>query len=103
MSCPETIEIDGTKYVKESAQEKVTGDRYIAVLDRGWIFVGNLEMGNNYKHYFSNVYNIRKWSKNGFGGMVSDPKAAGAVLDKSRDFEFKNPLFLIPVPEGWGK
>ncbi len=100
MSCPNTITIDGIDYVKEG--QKITGNRHIVVLDRGWIFVGNLEVdGETYK--LTNTQNIRKWGKSGFGGMVLDPKKAEVVLDKSGPLEFKSPIFLVSVPENWGE
>lgn len=101
MSCPNTIEIDGTKYVKESA--KITGDRHVVVLDRGWVFVGCLIV-NGDEYTLRNAINIRNWKSVGFGGMIKDPKAARAVFDDTGHgtIKFKSPIFVVPVAEGWG-
>lgn len=74
--------------------------RHVCVLDRGWIFVGDVDL-NNDNFTLTNVKNIRVWTSGGFGGMITDPTAAGAVFDVSGDMKFRSPIFFIPVAADW--
>ena len=96
----ETMSINGVEYAPVSSRP--TGSRCIVVLDRGWIFVGNLSTDGGVST-LSSAANIRKWGSGGFGGLTADPKGAGAVLDQCEDITFdeRAPLFCVPVPEDW--
>ena len=81
------------------------GDRHIVVLDRGWIFVGDLSQDDDTGVYtLSNCHNVRKWAKGGFGLLSQDASAAGAVLDKAATLRFRSRalLFAVPVAREWG-
>ena len=84
---------------------KVEGDRVIAVLDKGWIFVGNIKKLDNGYFELSNVQNIRKWQSGGFGMVCTDPKSAQVTLDPSNDINFRpeSLIFSAPISENWGK
>ena len=63
------MSINEIKAALEEYQD-VEGDRCIVVLDRGWIFVGNLSVDETNTCTLRNVHNIRKWSSGGFGGWT---------------------------------
>jgi len=96
------ITIDGVEYIPKPTP---CGLRCVVVLDRGWIFVGDLATAPNGYHVLSNCSNVRKWASGGFGGMCRDPQLAGVVLDPCADLAFTvdAPLFTVPVEDGWGE
>jgi len=83
--------------------EQKSGDRFIVVLDRGWIFVGNLSEIDDDHFVLSNAKNVRKWEKGGFGLLSQSAKQAGAILDDCADIHFSSSakILYIPVTEKW--
>ena len=103
-SCkPNTIEIDGMKYTP--AKKEVSGDRVVAVLDRGWIFVGSLTSLADGEFVLSNAANVRCWKSGGFGALSLGAKKAGATLDDCADVRFRRDacVFMVPIPGDWEK
>ncbi len=94
------ITVNGVEY---EPVEKKTGKRHIVVLDRGWIFVGDLEHHEDGHYKLSRASNIRLWKRSGFGGMTRDPKAAGAEMDACVDQTFDHYIFAVPVADEWGE
>jgi len=92
------VTVDGKEYVSA-----VKGNRRIVVLDRGFIFVGDLRKENE-MYILSDAYNVRSWKSGGFGGMETDPKASQVKLDKCADKIFKigSEIFFTPVEDNWG-
>ena len=79
------------------------GDWHIVVLDRGWIFVGILEEFEDGTYALSNAKNVRKWTKNGFGGLTKGAISAEATLDPCAPLKFAASamMFCVPVSEDW--
>ncbi len=79
------------------------GDRHLVVLDRGWIFAGNLSMDEHGVYTITNCKNVRKWASGGWGGLSLSAKDSGAVLDDCAPvkFEASARLFVTPIGEGW--
>ena len=94
---------EALKTVTEAVTELPNGGRHIVVLDRGWIFEGILKEPSPGKYRLTDAYNIRKWNKNGFGGLTESAKASEAVLDKARPIEFDASamIFSVPTSEDW--
>jgi hypothetical protein len=99
------VVIEGKTYVPEdSVAPTLTGNRAVLVVDRGWIFAGDVTVeGNRIK--LSRAVQVLRWERNGFAGLVADPKGAGAnllkmvgVVDIPSDAE----IFRVPVPDTWG-
>ena len=93
-----SIEIDGVRYVPEEPAPK--GTRRIVVLDRGWIFAGNISDDGK---RLTDVVNVRRWKRNGFGGLCKDPATSGAELDPCEDLVLSSWIFCVEVPDGWGR
>lgn len=81
MSKHETIKIDDVTYVREDAVvPQDAGDIKIAVLDRGFVYIGRVQLhrddfGNSWV-ILNNAKNIRIWgTKNGLGQLVNGPTA----------------------------
>jgi len=78
------IEINGVKYVRADLIAKPVsfeGDIKIAVLQRGWVYIGRFERtGNDCRLY--NAYNIRTWgTTKGLPELVNGP-TKDTKLDK---------------------
>ena len=95
--------IDGIEYVPKS---DVTPDgcRHVLVLDKGFIFVGNIEDRDG-RIYVTNCHNLRRWNSGGFGGALADPKGSGVELDKCVPFSVPARVEIgrFPISEEWAK
>ena len=102
MSTPNTIiTIDNIKYVREdSIAPKVAGTRAVGVVDRGWIFAGDITRENG-RIKLTRAVHVFKWESIGFAKMVetenADLRPIGDV-DIPADAE----IFAIPVHDNWG-
>ena len=104
----ETININGTEYVKKSdiPEAAPAGNRAVIIADRGFIYCGNMTRNEDGSIVLAQAKNIRKWDKNGMGGLLSDPVAAGATLDPVAypiEFPAGTVLQIVSVPESWGR
>jgi hypothetical protein len=101
MTTPSTITIDNVKYVREdSISPKVAGTRAVVVVDRGWIFAGDITRENG-RIKLSRALHVFKWESIGFAKMVETAKAdlrPIADVDLPADSE----IFAIPVHDNWG-
>src|SRR3990167_7092903 len=88
------------KTLEEAAAAMPNGDRHICVLDRGWIFVGNLTETEPGRYTLSNVKNVRKWQQGGFGLLSKGARSAGATLDDGTPLRFTASALLFSVPVG---
>ena len=105
MSKPETLKIDDVEYVrKDSVQQVVKGDRAIIVVDRGWIFAGDVVRENG-RIKLSRAVHVHRWESIGFDGMVANPssnKVTLKPLSNNVDMPASAEIFTIPVCEDWG-
>lgn len=101
MAVPNTITIDGVEFVRaDQVTKPVVGNRHIVVVDRGWIFAGDL-VRENKRIKLSRALHVFKWESIGFAKMVETAKAdlrQIADVDIPEDAE----IFCIPVSESWG-
>lgn len=81
MSEPNTITINDVQYVRKDSQKATEGDIKIVVADRGFVYIGHVEMIADFV-VLRSAHNIRKWgTTKGLGELVSG-KLSGTVLDK---------------------
>lgn len=99
------IVVDGETYVKRSALPVVpAGSRVVLVVDRGWVFAGDLTEKNG-RIYLDNALHVFGWS-NGFAQLLADPSKAKADLRKLTtrvDVPAASEVFRAPVPADWAK
>ena len=77
---PETIKIDDVEYIRADASKKTEGDIKIAVLDRGFVYVGCVSNENDFL-ILKSAKNIRVWgTTKGLGELVNGP-VNGTKLD----------------------
>ena len=96
----DTITVNGIEYVPA---KKVTGTRAVVVVDRGWIFAGDVTRKDG-RIYISNALHVFKWESLGFSGMIDNPKKAKADLRPIADVDIPAgaEVFCVHVPDGWG-
>jgi hypothetical protein len=96
----ETVIINGIEY---APVKKQTGNRAVVVVDRGWIFAGDVTRENG-RIRLSNALHVFKWESVGFAGMIADPTKAHADLRHIADVDIPEgaEVFCVPVPENWG-
>lgn len=95
------IEINGVKYIKASAvPTPPTGTRAVIVVDRGWIFAGDVTRENG-RILLSRAVHVFKWESIGFAKMVETEKADLRLI-ANVDIPEGAEIFAIPVHEQWG-
>ncbi len=95
----DSVIVDGVKFVRET-----TGNRHVVVVDRGWIFAGDLTRENG-RLLLQNAVHVFKWEQIGFDGMLKDPKSSKVTLkklDQPVDIPQNAEIFSIPVDANWG-
>ena len=70
---PNTIRIDEVEYVRKDSLDATDGDIKIVVLDRGFVYVGTVEVTDDFV-IVTNAKNIRQWgTTKGLGELVYGP------------------------------
>jgi len=97
MDSKEALEV-----LRREVEDKVVGDRHIVVLDRGWIFVGNLSEDDGI-YTLRHAFNSRKWERGGFGGLTKSATDSGAVMDECAPIGFRGDAMVlwVAIPESW--
>lgn len=93
------IEVNGIKYVR--ADNKPTGTRAVVVVDRGWIFAGDVtrEAG---RIILTNAVWVFRWSSVGFDGVIREPSKAEIRKIADVDIPAHAEVFCVPVAASWG-
>ena len=98
----ERIEINGVEYVRADARP--TGTRAVIVVDRGWIFAGDVTREDGRIRLDRAVW-VFRWGSIGFDGMIADPKSANVVIRQMPNgivLPEGAEIFLVPVEDSWG-
>ena len=95
------VTINGVDYAPIA--NRPTGTRAVVVVDRGWIFAGDVTRENG-RIRLSNALHVFKWESIGFAGMIADPKKAQADLRPIADVDIPAgaEVFCVPVADDWG-
>lgn len=95
----DSVTINGEVYVKQQ-----TGSRAVVVVDRGWIFAGDVTTENG-RIKISRAVHVLGWEEIGFAGIIDDPKnkkihikKLASIVDMPADAE----IFRVPVAADWG-
>ena len=96
-----TISINGIEYAPVNAQPK--GPRAVVVVDRGWIFAGDVTRKDG-RILISRALHVFRWESVGFAGMIVSPKKAKADLRPIADVDIPegSEIFCVPVSDDWG-
>lgn len=102
MTTPNTIIIDSVKYVREdSIPTKPSGNRCVVIVDRGWIFAGDVTRENG-RIKLTRALHVFKWESVGFAGMLENTKKADLRKIADVDIPADAEIFSVPVSEQWG-
>lgn len=96
----DNVTINGVEYAPIN---KNSGNRAVVVVDRGWIFAGDVTRENG-RIRLSRALHVFKWQDIGFAGMIDNPKKAKADLRPVADVDIPEgaEIFCVPVPAEWG-
>jgi hypothetical protein len=94
------VTIDGVEYAPIN---KASGNRAVVVVDRGWIFAGDVTRENG-RIRLARALHVFKWESVGFAGMIDSPKKAKADLRPVADVDIPEgaEIFCVPVAAEWG-
>lgn len=101
----ETIEINGVTYVKaDSVPAAPSGSRAVVVVDRGWIFAGDVSQDNGVITLTRAVW-VFRWESIGFDGVIANPSSDKATLRRLANpvqIPEGSEIFRVPVADDWG-
>lgn len=106
MSKPKTLKIDEVEYVRADSVPALrpNGNRAVVVVDRGWIFAGDVTEKNGRVRLDRAVW-VFRWESIGFDGVLANPKSNKATIKPLRDpvdIPSGAEVFRIPVADDWG-
>lgn len=97
-----TVLIDGVEYVEK--QPAKTGNRAVVVVDRGWIFAGDVTVADR-RIYLDRAVHVLRWESIGFDGMIANPKSNKVTLKpmvNRVELPKGSEIFRVPVSDDWG-
>ena len=99
------ININGIEYVPASeAQPRITSKRAVVVVDRGWIFAGDVTRENG-RIKLDRAIHVFRWESIGFDGVIDNPKSINVTLKpmpSGVDLPEGAEIFCVPVDDSWG-
>jgi hypothetical protein len=97
-----SIKINGIRYVRADSLPTVApnGNRAVVVVDRGWIFAGDVTRKDG-RIRLSRALHVFKWESIGFAKMVETVKADLRPITDV-DIPEGAEIFCVPVSENWG-
>jgi hypothetical protein len=93
--------IDGIEY---APVVRATGTRAVVVVDRGWIFAGDVTREGN-RIFLDNAVWVFRWESIGFDGVIANPKDDNVTLRKMKnrvEIPAQSEIFSVPVSDDWG-
>lgn len=97
----DSITVDGVTYTRA---EPSNGKRAVIVVDRGWIFAGDVTRENGRITLKRAVW-VFRWEGCGFDGVLADPKSKKVTLkplSHAVDIPADSEIFCVPVADDWG-
>ena len=98
------IMLDGVEYVRaDTVPAPVTGARAVVVVDRGWIFAGDVERRDG-RIYIRRAVWLFRWESIGLDGVMANPKSDKATIKKIPDVDLPDgaEICCFPVADEWG-
>lgn len=97
----ETVIINGIEYAPVTSH---AGSRAVVVVDRGWIFAGDVQRENG-RIFLSRAVWVFRWESIGFDGMIANPKSSQVTIrsmPNGVDIPEGAEIFCVPVDDSWG-
>ncbi len=99
------ITVNGVEYIKaDEVQKPIAGSRAVIVVDRGWIFAGDVTRENG-RIKLSRAVWVFRWDSIGFDGVIANPKSTKVTIKpmpNSVDIPEGAEIFCVPVSDDWG-
>jgi hypothetical protein len=92
------LTINGIDYI--TATSKPTGTRAVVVVDRGWIFAGDVTREDG-RIRIGRALHVFRWENIGFAKMVETGKADLRPISDV-DMPEGAEIFCVPVADDWG-
>ncbi|MFH1500279.1 MAG: hypothetical protein ABII82_20935, partial [Verrucomicrobiota bacterium] len=95
------IEIDGVEYVSMASIARAipAGTRAVVVVDRGWIFAGDVTEENG-RIYLDRAVWVFRWERIGFAAALDNPTADGVDIrpvSHRVDIPAASEVYRVPV------
>ena len=98
----ETLTINGVDYVRaDSVTPAPSGCRAVVVVDRGWIFAGDVTRENG-RIVLSRAVWVFTWESCGFAKVIEAPSKADIRPIANVEIPEGAEIFSIPVSDEWG-
>lgn len=94
----ENVIINGIEY---APVVRKTGNRAVVVVDRGWIFAGDVDRKDG-RIYLTRAVWVFRWDSCGFAAIVKDPSKADIRPIDDVELPEVSEIFCIPVDANWG-
>ena len=99
------LELNGVKYVRaDSVSQRPAGNRCVVVIDRGWIYAGDVERKDG-RILLTRAVWVFNWASIGFDGVLKNPKSDNVELrkiDHVVDIPEGAEIYCIHVDDKWG-
>jgi hypothetical protein len=97
------IVVNGEEYVRKTtdSRRKTTGSRAVVVVDRGWIFAGDVVREDG-RIRLSRCVWVFRWESCGFSKVIEDPSNADIRPMADVDLPAGAEIFSVPVAADWG-
>ena len=99
------VQINGVAYIRKDAvaASVPNGNRAIVVVDRGWIFAGDITEEDG-RIYLDRAVWVFRWESVGFAAIVANPKAKCDIRKMTTrvDIPEGSEIFRLPVADDWG-
>ena len=102
-----SMQINGVEYVRADSISTTSipkGNRAVVVVDRGWIYAGDLEQKDG-RIVLHNAVWVFNWQDIGFSEVIRNPRNKKVDLRKMEypvDIPIHAEVYRIPVPSDWG-
>lgn len=96
------ITLNGIEYTPVTPPP--TGTRAVIVVDRGWIFAGDVTRANGRITLTDAVW-VMRWESVGFDGVIANPgnnKVKIKPMPQSVEIPQSAEIFCVPVHDTWG-
>lgn len=106
MTTPKTLMVDNEKYIRERDVPALqpNGNRAVVVVDRGWIWAGDVTEEDG-RIYLDRAVWVFRWESVGFDGVLANPKSSKVTIKpvpNRVDIPKAVEVFRVPVAEDWG-
>src|SRR5687767_8100452 len=100
MKEPNRLVVNDVEYVrKDSLSLPPSGSRAVVVVDRGWIFAGDVTEKDG-RIILDRAVWVFRWEGCGFDGVISNPKQQAVklrMMDKQVIIPIDSEIFRVPV------